>query len=417
MGYAIHDLEITDPLPPVSTDATQSGVALVVRRGGRPIGFLMHRLGPGQTMPGDDLAQLLAALLGEKIVAEGLREELSARAAADPALRARVPMTPPSVTAAVCTKDRPALVARCLAALVKQRDAAAAAGTTLEILIVDNAPSDDRTAALVASHEGVRYAREPRPGLDFARNRALAEATGELLAFIDDDAVPDQWWLDGLLEAWRENPDAAAFTGLVLPLELETQAQVLFESRGGFRRGFEKIRHAGDTRVENAMYPAGAGNFGAGANMAFRRDVLLALGGFDEALDTGAPLPGGGDLDIFFRVVRAGHPLVYEPRYLAFHQHRRERRQLRRQYWTWGTGFMAFAEKSYGADAGARERVRGIIRWWLLHQVGQIPRAMLGRNPLPMDMIVAELLGGLVGLTGGYRRSLRRTRRIQARHP
>jgi hypothetical protein len=45
------------------------------------------------------------------------------------------------------------------------------------------------------------------------------------------------------MEAWAENPDAAAFTGLVLPYELATDAQILFEQRGGFRRGFEKIRY------------------------------------------------------------------------------------------------------------------------------------------------------------------------------
>ena len=215
----------------------------------------------------------------------------------------------------------------------------------------------------------VRYVREPKAGLDFARNRALAEAGGELVAFLDDDIVADRGWFDGLLEAARENPDAALFTGAVLPYELETEAQIIFERRGGFRRGFEKIRYQGETLPGNPLYPVVAGLFGAGANMVVRRDVVLALGGFDEALDTGAPLPGGGDLDIFYRVVRAGRALVYEPRMLVFHKHRRSLEALRRQYWTWGTGFMAYISKTYANDPSQRARIRQAIRWWVLHEL------------------------------------------------
>lgn len=206
--------------------------------------------------------------------------------------------------------------------------------------------------------------REPRPGLDFARNCALRECRNDLLAFLDDDVVADRGWLLGLLEAWRENPDAGAFTGLVLPLELGSRAQILFESCGGFGRGFEKIRY-GPTRAGNPLYPCGAGMFSAGANMVVRRDVLLQLSGFDEALDTGKPLPGGGDLDIFYRVIRAGHPLVYEPNCAVFHQHRRDMRSLQRRYHSWGLGFMAFVAKCSETDPSQRPKQ------WMSDRVGQ----------------------------------------------
>ena len=108
---------------------------------------------------------------------------------------------------------------------------------------------------------GARYVLEPRPGLNFARNRAIAEARGALLAFLDDDVVVDRHWRRGLAEAVGENPDAVAFTGLVLPLELATRAQVIFEQRGGFRRGFEKIRY-GARLPGNPLYPQGPGYLG-----------------------------------------------------------------------------------------------------------------------------------------------------------
>ena len=70
--------------------------------------------------------------------------------------------------------------------------------------------------------------------------------------------------------------------------------------------------------------------------MAFQRDILRNLGGFDEAMDNEIYPSQGGDMDIFYRVIRAGYSLQYEPNYLVFHQHRRELQALRHQYWTWG---------------------------------------------------------------------------------
>lgn len=291
----------------------------------------------------------------------------------------------------------------------------AAAAHEVELLVVDNAPASDATRELVASFAGVRYALEPRPGLDFARNRALAEARGDFVAYVDDDATVDPEWLTGLAEALTENPDAAAVTGLVLPSELETPAQIVFEGRGGFRRGFEKLRYEGEYRPGNPVYPCGAGIFGAGANMVVRRDVALQLGGFDEALDTGPPLPGGGDLDMFYRVIRGGFPLVYEPRMLAFHRHRRAYRALRRQYWTWGTGFMAFVAKTYRVDPEQRPKLRRLIRWWFEYQSRELARSVVRRNPLTPDLVLAELAGGVVGLAGTYERSQRRVKRLRDR--
>jgi GT2 family glycosyltransferase len=398
--YLLRELEITQPLPTLTLSQTDTGVALVVRRHDRAIGFLMREFAPNSTLDSDTIAQWIAAEVGAKILQESIRDELIPNSQ---------PEGLPTLTVVICTKDRPEDLARCLQHLLAlQGDS-----PVFELLVVDNAPSDAQTEMLVAMLPTVRYVQEPKPGLDFARNRALQTVETELLAFIDDDVAVDRGWLAGLQSAISAYPEAVAFTGLVLPYELATDAQVLFEQAGGFRRGFETIYY-GQSMPNNSLYPCGSGIFGAGCNMAFRREVILQLGGFDEALDTGAPLPGGGDLDIFYRVVRAGYPLVYEPRYLVFHRHRREYEKLRRQYWSWGLGMMAFVVKSCQTDPELRPRMRELIRWWFKDQFKQL-RDSLTRDQriLPPAMVLAQLWGGIQGLMGEYARSLKRIEQIR----
>jgi len=401
MSYPIIELEVTEAIPTLRTAYRDTGVALILRYKGKPIGFCMKPLPARSVLTPKDLAPLLSRAIGTKLLREKIREEL-----VRPASRVQYP----SLAVAICTKDRPEILSRCLQHLLKLRKAEDS--PRFEILVVDNSPSDERAKELVALLPGVRYLREPKVGLNFARNRAMQEANGDILAYLDDDVIVDRCWLNGLMEAYSENPDAAAFTGLVLPYEMVTEAQIIFEKRGGFRRGFEKIRY-GRILPDNPLYPCGAGIFGAGCNMAFRREVLVELGGFDEALDTGAPLPGGGDLDIFYRVIRSGYFIVYEPQYLVFHEHRRQWGKLRRQYWSWGLGFSAFVVKSYQQDVSQRSKLFRLMGWWFQDQLHQLGKSLICCHPLPPIMILAELCGGIVGLLGEYPRSVRRVEKVR----
>jgi glycosyltransferase involved in cell wall biosynthesis len=317
---------------------------------------------------------------------------------------------------AVCTRARPGLLASCLSSVLSLRADSPVGARHFEILVVDNDPPDDATQRLVEGLPGVRYVREARPGLDFARNRALAEATGTWTAYLDDDVVVDRGWLEGLEEAVAEHPDAASFTGLVLPLELATEAQIIFERRGGFGRGCSKRRFTMPAGPDNPLFPLGAGIFGAGCNMVLRTELVRALGGFDEALDTGPPLPGGGDLDIWCRIALAGHVLVYEPRLLVFHRHRRDQAGLRRQYRSWGEGFMAYLTKIARVDSTQRRKAAGLFAWWLRDELENVAASLRPRAGIPVDLALAELAGGLAGLCGGYGRSQRRVARIRSAH-
>ena len=215
----------------------------------------------------------------------------------------------PLVTVAVCTRDRAGDLAACLDSLVSLDY------PNVDRLVVDNDPPDDSTERFVGDRfPSVRYVREPRPGLDWARNRAILECRGELLAFTDDDVVVDPGWVTALVEIFNADPGVMAVTGLVIPHELVTDAQRLFETYGGFGRGFARRWYRAPAGRSIAMPYAGSGKFGTGANMAYRRTLFDHVGGFDPALDVGTCTNGGGDLEMFFRVLKAGHTLVYAPR-------------------------------------------------------------------------------------------------------
>lgn len=297
MFYRLLDIDIDEEIPTVRLGGDEQGWAVLARRAGRPVAFWIEPLAPGTEIPAEQLAARLAQEGGEEALREALRGSL-------PLLEA----TPlPALTIAICTRDRPVRLARCLDGIEALELPEGMEWP--QVLVVDNAPPDDSTRQAVAGCGGVDYVVEPLQGLNVARQRALEAARGDWIAFLDDDVVPDPTWLRGLARAWRDHPDAAAVTGLVLPLVLETEAQVLFELAGGFRRGCRTIRHD-PQRPDCPRHPAGSGSFGAGANMAFHRGTLRELGGFDVGLDTGPPLPGGGDLDAFYAIVCGGHPLV-----------------------------------------------------------------------------------------------------------
>jgi GT2 family glycosyltransferase len=407
------ELELGEPLPALSELALGYARALcVVRLHGQPMGLVDVAVGEAAEAAG--LAAAVWAALGAPINAHraadgepplaGLPAE-GLGAAGEPRCRAgwaRPDATAPLVSVIVATHERPADLARCLEALAGQRYA------RYEVLVVDNAPRTGATAALVqarqASWPQLRYLREDRPGQALAQNTALAEARGEIVAFTDDDAVVDPDWLAALVAAFAAGPDVGCVTGLVLPLELETPAQLWFEQYGGFGRGWtRRVYDLAARGVADRVHPMAVGRFGTGANMAFRRDVLAAIGGFDARLGPGSLVLGAADLAAFFDVLIRGYQVVYEPAALVYHAHRRDYAALRGQIYTWGVGFTAFVTRALLARPRlglvlVRELLKGLPTALTLR--AQRNRQLLAGWPrqlaaadYPRELRVVELLG------------------------
>ncbi|MDT5075605.1 MAG: hypothetical protein QOJ80_242 [Mycobacterium sp.] len=252
--------------------------------------------------------------------------------------RAEVLAKPPYITVVVATRERPESLRSCLNALLDMEY------PRYDIVVVDNDPDTADTSELLAHYfsESVHYVRENRRGLASAHNRGLVEAQGEIVAFVDDDVIVDRHWLTAIAEGFAADSSVGCVTGLILPAQLDTPAQLLLERHGGFDKGFRlRVFDTDGHRPDDPLFPFTAGRLGSGANMAFDTEVLRRLGGFDPAIGIGTFARGGDDLAAFFRVV-LGHRVVYQPGAIVWHRHHREMAALRNQAFGYGVGLGAF---------------------------------------------------------------------------
>jgi glycosyltransferase involved in cell wall biosynthesis len=220
-----------------------------------------------------------------------------------------------------------------------------------EVIVVDNAPKTRVTEEFLATyypnHPIIRYVREDHPGQSWARNRGVVEARGEMVVYTDDDVVVDRFWLAELIKGFTLTDRVACVTGFVMPMELETHAQALFEQSGGFsksgmqRRIYDLDTHRPTEPPLSLIYPFTSGLFGSGNNMAFRTDFLREIGGFETALGPGV-YAFGEDLLSFFEVIARGYRLVYEPSAICYHKHREDYAGLCTQIFNYGTALTAY---------------------------------------------------------------------------
>lgn len=176
-----------------------------------------------------------------------------------------------SFSIVVCSDGRPASLATTLRGLRALHHGA------FEIIVV-NGPSSDNSAALAVLPRGLAKITDcPERNLSMARNRGIALAAGDIVAFLDDDAVPEPDWLDALARAYR-NPDVGAAGGLVLD-HTGTDYQARFVTTD--RLGGARFDWPGPTPEFNFPYSNSFPHL-LGTNCSFRRTALLAVGGFDE---------------------------------------------------------------------------------------------------------------------------------------
>lgn len=210
----------------------------------------------------------------------------------------------------VSTRNRAADVRRFLESLQATQ---VPAGRTWEAILVDN-DSSDGTADVVARFTltagyRLRYVHERRLGKSHGVNSGIAAATGRIIALTDDDAIVPSDWVARIIDYFERRPEAVCIGGMVKPYEPDVSALA--------------------TRLSTEPLTVDASNFAVtsiptiGCNLAIRASTLREIGPFDPNLGPGTRAAAAEDVDILYRLIRAGHCIHYVPEVALFHNHGR----------------------------------------------------------------------------------------------
>lgn len=239
----------------------------------------------------------------------------------------------PLISVIVCTRNRAAVLKE---ALVRLQQSLSMRPGEYDIVIVDNGSHDGTHAVVEAACSNspcaITYVYEPRAGLSRARNAGLAAAKGGLLAFTDDDCLVSPDWLRNAADAIQNEPELSGLCGRVLPYDEGASSSIVSVKT--------------DTTPKRYRYPCSP-FVGHGNNMAFRRQVLEEIGGFDLDLGPGAPMGAAEEFDVIYRVLRAGHTLAYEPQCVIQHRARTTEREASATEWRNAIGLGACLSKHF----------------------------------------------------------------------
>ncbi|NWJ71609.1 glycosyltransferase [Pseudonocardia sp. ICBG1122] len=318
----VGELDRLAPARDLEVDRRFAAARLLVTVGGTPQGQVTVPLRAGRATAAE-LSLAVAALPAAGTVAV-------APSAADP------------VTVVVATRNRPESLARCLRAVLASDHPA------LSVVVVDNDPDDERTelAVRAAGSDRVRYVREPRRGASIGRNRGLAEARTEIVAFTDDDTEVDPAWASRIAGAFAADPELACVSGPVLAARLGSPEERAADVALAWNKGFTPRRFTlAEPPADSPIFPFAPGLFGIGANLAVRAGAARAVGGFDEAMGPGTPTHGGEDCEFLVRMILAGHVLGYAPGAYLWHHHRPDQAALNTQLEGYAIGLGSFLAK------------------------------------------------------------------------
>lgn len=182
-----------------------------------------------------------------------------------------------------------------------------------EVLVVDDG-STDESAAIAARYPVRLISHATNQGLSAVRNSAIAEAAGDILAFIDVDALADPTWLEKLMESYVDQGiSGVGGQGIESNIQNDVDRwRQIHATQGHGERTLDKAPHL------------------FGLNMSFRVDALRAVNGFDTNLRTNAE-----DMDIGYRLNDAGYRLVYRPDARVYHQRQDTLESMRRTIYRW----------------------------------------------------------------------------------
>jgi GT2 family glycosyltransferase len=287
-----------------------------------------------------------------------------------------------TIAVAISTRNRPDALRRCLESLGTGRL------RPDEVIVADQSDGTETSRVVEEAHAGglaLRYVRARPGGLGAAQNDAVAATSSEIVAVLDDDCVADERWLELIAGAFADEPELALVAGRVLPLGPPLPGTYAVSSR--------LSTEAREFTGKELPWHVGSGN-----NFAVRREWFERIGGCDERLGPGAPLRGGLDMDLFYRLLRAGGRARYEPGILVLHERAtREGRLSRRPAYGFG---MAAAIAIWLRD-GDRFAWKVLGAWLRMRSMLLVRALAKGRRQAVYEEALV-LRGTMQGLVRGF---------------
>jgi glycosyltransferase involved in cell wall biosynthesis len=232
------------------------------------------------------------------------------------------------ISVIVCTHNRARRLEQTLKSL---QEMAVPVGLPWELIIVDN-NSSDNTKEIIddfinKSDLNVRYVIERHQGLSHARNMGIQEASGNIIAFTDDDCIVDRHWITSISKEFQSSVSIAGIGGRV---ELYNK----MDRPVSIRVYKEKMIFSSIDRIFNLII---------GCNMAFARPVFDEVGLFDTDFGAGTRFASAEDSDFLYRSYKKGLNIIYSPDVLVYHNHgRRNNEQIKALYKGYAIGHGAF---------------------------------------------------------------------------
>ena len=297
-----------------------------------------------------------------------------------------------TVSVVVATYDRPGDLRNCLLHLLKQ-----VSPRLIQIIVVDNNPTSGLTLQVINEFPEVTLVNETRKGLSYARNAGINFSIGDIILTTDDDVTVPPDWVENIVAPFSRD-DVMAVTGNVLPIELETEAQHLFENYGGLGRGFKRFEANRKWFESFRRRAVPTWRLGACANAAFRATIFNhpEIGLFNEILGAGTPTGCSEDSYLLYKILKANYTIIYEPTSFVWHKHRRNMSSFRRQIYNYSKGHIA-----HHLITAIRDKdLRGLFRITAelpITNINRIKRSFRGRNSYPISMIFLEIAGNFAG--------------------
>ncbi len=294
-----------------------------------------------------------------------------------------------SISLVIPTRNRPAALADCLDSVLGMTE------KPNQILVIDNGSDQPDTRKVVENFENVDYVSESIPGASAARNTGVRRSSGSIIVFLDDDELVHPNWLSAIISCFH-NPEVAIVTGLVLPAEIETEAQFQFEQRFSFIRGYCRKIFDYQYYLNKKWCGVPVWEIGGSGNLAIRRSVFEKLGGFDQRLGAGAA-GCSEDSELFYNALANGYRCDYEPNAVVYHRHRNDIQSLETQCFNYMQGHVTALLIQFAKyrDIGNLIRLFGILP---VVYLGYFIRAYAGDPGYSKDSLTTEIAGCLSGL-------------------